>query len=110
MLGRSPVFRAMFMNEMKEKQSGEVIVKNFKHCIMLELLNFIYTDKVQDLDSVAGELLIAADFYDLPELKEICIHSLERHVNFNNFAHSLFVAERFQIISIREAVLKFVIE
>lgn len=109
-LVRSPVFRAMFTNEMKEKINNEVVVKNFKHDIMQELLKYIYTDKVGDLRLIAGDLLVAADYYDLPELKKICIKALEENVNTSNFAHSLFVAERLQIISIREAVLKFVIQ
>lgn len=110
MLARSPVFRAMFINEMKEKLNGEVDVKNFNHAVIQELINFIYTDKVQDLESIAGDLLLAADFYDLPELKEICIKSLEGNVTFANFSHSIIIAEHLQIISIREAVLKFVVE
>lgn len=109
-LARSPVFFAMFQNEMLEKQNSEVQVKDITHGVMKELIRFLYTDKVDKLDPIAGELLIAADYYDLPELKEICIRSLEMNVNLYNFAFSLHISKKFEIKSLKDTVLKFVVE
>lgn len=108
-LARSPVFLAMFKSEMKEKQSSEVHVKNFNYHEMRDMIQFMYTDKVEHLDSIAAELLGVADYYDLPELKQICLKWLQENVNLTNFAQTLFTAERFQIQSLREAVLRFVV-
>lgn len=108
-LARSPVFLAMFQNEMIEKQQGEVHVKNIKHRVMKEMIYFMYTSKVHELDSIAGDLVVAADYYDLPDLKEIAIKSLEGNINLENFAHSLYIAERFELKSLKETVLRYVV-
>lgn len=109
-LARSPVFCAMFQNETLEKQKSEVHVKDIEHSVMKEVIRFMYTDKVDMLDPIAGELLIAADYYDLPELKGICLKSLESNVNLNNFVYSLQISEKFEIKTLKDAVLKFVVE
>lgn len=108
-LARSPVFYAMFQNETLEKQKSEVHVNNIEHSVMKELVRFMYTDKVESLDLIAGDLLIAADYYDLPELKRICLKSLESNIDLNNFVYSLHISEKLEIKSLQDAVLKFVV-
>lgn len=108
-LARSPVFQAMFKNEMKEKKSGEVHVKNFNYQTMISVIRFMYTDKVEDLKFVANELLNAADYYDLPELKETCITWLQHNISIHNFVQALLTAERFAIRTLRDAALRFVV-
>lgn len=108
-LARSPVFRAMFLNEMKEKQNGEVRVNDIRHEVLKKMVMFIYSNRVSDLDPIAGELMLAADYYDLPDLRAMCLKSLEDHVTFKNFTFSLYIAERFGVVSLKEAVLNFVI-
>lgn len=110
MLARSPVFYAMIQHKMLEKQNSEVQVNDVRHEVMKEMIRFMYTDKAEKLDSIAGELLIAADRYDLPDLKKMCLKSLESNVNLNNFANSLHVSEKLKIKSLKDAVLKFVIK
>lgn len=108
-LARSPVFHAMFQNEMKEKHSDEVHVNNISHKVLKEMVLFMYSDKVNDMDAIAGDLMIAADYYDLPDLRIMCLKSLEANVTFKNFAYSLYIAERFGVVSLRKAVLRFVL-
>lgn len=108
-LARSPVFHAMFQNDMKEKQTGEVYINDISYEVLKEMVFFMYSDRVNDLDTIAGDLMLAADYYDLPDLKMMCLKSLEAHVTFINFAQSLFISERFGIDSLREAVLRFIV-
>lgn len=109
-LARSPVFLAMFQNDMMEKKSNQIHVKEIKHDILKQIISFMYSNKVEILDPVAGELMIAADYYDLPDLKDICLKSLELNINMGNFAHSLFVAERLGFETLKDSILRFVVE
>ncbi len=55
--GRSTVFREMFT----QSTENRIIIKNFSFRIVLEMLRFIYVEKVENLEVVAADLLIAAD-------------------------------------------------
>jgi BTB/POZ domain len=109
-LARSPVFFAMFSNEnFVENKSGEVHVNNIGYHVMMALLGYLYTDKVNDLEPIAGDLMAVADFYDLPELRATCLKSLEDNVNFDNFCSSLQIAVTFNIEKLRDIVLHFIV-
>lgn len=109
-LARSPVFLAMIQNEMVEGKSQKVNIDHIAFGVMQEMISFMYTSKVQDLETMAGDLLIAADYYDLPDLKDICQKWLEANITFDNFAHSLEIAVRYDIESLKDFVLKFIIK
>lgn len=60
----------MFEHDMEEKKNSRVEVKDVEPEVMAELLRFIYTGKTAtNLDSMAAELLAAADKYALERLK-----------------------------------------
>jgi BTB/POZ domain len=107
-LARSPVFMAMFSSDMLENNSATVSTNVFDSRTMEALIKFIYTDEVANLGEIDGNLMEAADFYDLPDLKEACRKSLERNINGSNFGATLQLAERFGIVSLREAVFSFI--
>ena len=46
------------------------------------------------LNKIADDLLIAADKYLVNELKEICIESLKKNLNKENFFKSLIIADK----------------
>jgi speckle-type POZ protein len=108
-LSRSPVFLAMFQHNMREGATGKVIVNSFEYRIMNELITFMYTNKVNELEEKAGDLLIAADYFDLTDLKEVCRTWLEANITLENFALSLQIADRYGIKSLKDSVLRFII-
>ena len=58
--GRSKVFAAMLNTDMLEKRTNNISVQ-FDKDIVQEMINFMYTGKVQQLDAVASELIKPAD-------------------------------------------------
>ncbi len=59
---RSPVFAAMFGHiEMDENKNGIVQIKDLEPDVLREMLKFIYTGKTTQLETMADELLSAAD-------------------------------------------------
>lgn len=74
---RSPVFKAMFEHDTLEKNNNEVVITDLTEESMTELLKFLYTGEVGDLNAQELlSLLVAADKYNLPKLKEQCSNSL----------------------------------
>lgn len=69
---RSPVFYAMFNQNLSEKTRNVVNVPDIHPIAFNEMLRFIYTGNVKDLKNYSFEILEAADKYQIEELKEMC--------------------------------------
>lgn len=65
---RSPVFAAMFDNDMKEKEKSCVEIVDMDKDVLREVLQYIYTDESSNLDNMTGGLLAAADKVSLTYL------------------------------------------
>lgn len=58
---RSAVFSAMFEHQMLEGKSNRVQIEDVDSDVMTEVLRFIYTGKINNIDKMADLLLPAAD-------------------------------------------------
>ncbi|KAK0161324.1 hypothetical protein PV327_009805 [Microctonus hyperodae] len=108
LIARSEVFSAMFSHEMKEQSKNEAIINDISAEVFEKMLEYIYTDKVTNLDALASELLYAADKYALEGLKEQCGMSLWKKINVNNAADILVLAYRHNIIELLEFTQNFI--
>jgi speckle-type POZ protein len=91
---RSSVFKAMLTTEMTEKKLSKIVIEDIDDATMQELLRFIYTREVQNLETLAPKLLYAAEKYDLYELKSICASHLTEEVSEKNVFENLVLADR----------------
>ncbi|KAG6545688.1 hypothetical protein Mapa_012873 [Marchantia paleacea] len=71
---RSPVFKAMFEHELKEKTCAVIRVADVPTPAMRALLLYIYTGDhdTKALQEHGMALLAAAHKYDIPDLKRVC--------------------------------------
>ena len=68
----SPVFRAMFESDMKEKESGVIKINDCDPYVMKALISFLYTEVISpQIDRL--QLLILADKYQISHLVEQCL-------------------------------------
>ncbi|XP_043479756.1 speckle-type POZ protein-like [Leptopilina heterotoma] len=105
---RSPVFAAMFKNKMTEGLTSVVEINDIKPAIFQQLLNFIYTDRVKNLEESAFELIYVAEKYQLEKLKNLCINSLNEKLSINTVSKTLEVADFYSIENLKNECLKFV--
>lgn len=91
----SPVFEAMFYGPLSS--SDCVVVPDIEPDIFQQLLNFMYTDKVE-LRSIeeALELLYAAKKYLLDELTDMCTTYVKDHMSIDNIITILNCPEYLQ--------------
>ena len=81
LMAMSPVFRVMFSGDFREKITGVCIILDFEGTIIRHLVNYMYgIDNLLTLHEVL-EVLVAADKYDVTELKSDCIDCLLFNVN-----------------------------
>ena len=93
---RSPVFRAMFQNDMAEKRTNRVEIQDLSEEVVAQMLRFIYTGS-SNLDvnnpDINYELLEAAEKYQLELLKKICANKLKSTLTVENCIQNLIFAE-----------------
>jgi speckle-type POZ protein len=91
---RSSVFHRMLTTDMMEKDLNKIEVDDIDSATMHELLRYIYTHKVKNIDQLAAKLLYAAEKYDLPELKSFCAAQMIKQLSSENVFESLVLADR----------------
>ena len=67
----------MFEHDMEESKRNRVDVTDVDSDVMADMLRFIYTGKAPNLETMAADLLAAADKYALDRLKVIRRTSLD---------------------------------
>lgn len=89
----SPFFNGMLTTNMKERISNAMkVTEDF--VVMKEVLRYIYTREVQNLDVIANELVFAAEKYLLGQLKKICIDSIVNTLDLSNVLQALIASDR----------------
>ncbi|XP_065205295.1 speckle-type POZ protein B-like isoform X6 [Planococcus citri] len=106
---RSPVFLAMFKHDTKENQLNRIEIEDINEVVIGEMLKYIYTGKCENLEIVAGELLAAADKYDLNRLKMMCARTLLERLSVENAASVLAIADMHGVKELKNKVIKFIV-
>lgn len=110
----SPVFKASLTSELKRQKEGEVFdevqVSDFDPDTIEEMLNFIYTGEVGITLTYkkALELILAADYYDLENLKEFCVAFLKINLMPSNCLLIQMYAERYRLNLLQEETTYFI--
>jgi speckle-type POZ protein len=102
---RSPVFAAMFKGELKEK--SEMEVRDMKPVVFNKLLQFIYANDC-DVGEFTEELLIAADKYDVKDLKELCEEEQRTKLTVDNAVRLLILSDKCQTKMLKNTVIQFI--
>lgn len=105
---RSSVFRAMFRAEMTESDANQVEIDDFTPEVIHEMLTFIYTESAPNLRTVAGELLRAADKYDLKLLKRMSGEVLMSSISIETAADVCILGEMFDVTNLKTRAIDFI--
>lgn len=91
---RSSVFEQMLVTNMKESELSKIEIEDFDSEVMKHVLQWLYTDKVRNIDDVAGRLVYAAEKYELEELKKNCIKKLIQKLSVDNVMSAFKISEQ----------------
>ncbi|XP_070508297.1 speckle-type POZ protein-like [Chironomus tepperi] len=105
---RSPVFEAMITSTMKEGTEKKVLIDDIDGRTLMELIRFVYSGKVNEIDSIATELIYAANKYDLQDLKPLCVESLAFNIDVNNALETLVLADLHQEKYLKKFAIDFI--
>jgi speckle-type POZ protein len=104
---RSPVFAAMFQHDMTESKTNEAEVTDVTPESFKALLRFIYTGHCE-VGNLAEELLVAANKYDIPELKQLCAKELGKKLTVGNAVRLLILSDLHQAKDLKDGVMRFI--
>ncbi|XP_008202409.1 speckle-type POZ protein-like [Nasonia vitripennis] len=105
----SSVFATMFDNEMnKEKKEIILEVNDISYDVLLEMIRFIYTGKVNGIEKMIGDLAIAAKKFALHRLLIICEQAMIKSMSIHNVVHSLLVADKVKMKELKATAIEFV--
>ena len=105
---RSTVLEAMFSHNMKEERDSKVEIQDMDKDILRKMIVFMYSGKVAGLDGKAADLLVAAEKYDLKELKRMCEDKLCVNLNLDNALDMLVLADLHGANNLRLITLEFI--
>ena len=106
---RSPVLAAMFERDTMEALESRVEITDIEANVFEQMLNFIYTGAVPSLNQqTAEELLVAADKYQLDELKLFCESYLCTQLSVASAPNLFLLAEGINAPKLQESALKLI--
>ncbi|KAG6494521.1 hypothetical protein ZIOFF_049553 [Zingiber officinale] len=104
----SPVFKCMFLHDLKEKQSSIIKIEDMSTDVCSALLAYMYgTIKQQDLEKHCFPLLAAADKYYLQDLRKCCEKMLLEDINSSNVFERLQAAWLYKLDRLKEDCFKY---
>lgn len=92
---RSPVFAAMFENEMEEKKTGVVNITDCDLETFNAFLLYIYSGEVEFQKCDVFLLYKVADKYRVPELMTICVDFMIRKLSVENICETFVFGNQF---------------
>lgn len=104
---RSSVFASMFEEEVNEYVNN-IDITDLTEEVFEEVLYFIYTDQVRNLDAMRDQLLHAAQKFELPRLVHLTEHALLKKLAVDNVCDRLIVADQYKLDAIKIAIIRFI--
>ena len=104
---RSSVLDAMFRTNMEESKLNRVKIVDMKKHIFQAMIRYIYTGLTDDVENIAEELLVAADKYQLSELKSKSEDILMDSISFQNASSFLTFGDLYSR-NLRCAAINFI--
>jgi speckle-type POZ protein len=94
-------------SERHDKQDKCLELPGLSDETLQELLRYIYTDHVNNLDTIASTLLPVGENYHLPGLKLLCERTLVETITPESVASLLLLADQFGCDSLKRAALAY---
>ena len=111
----SPYFQTMFQNDMTEARAGCIELREIKPKVLKTALKFVYESKIdvkdfKDDSDFSGELLAAAEMYQLENLKKIVEDELCGNLELENVLELVVMGDRHGASKLKEKALKLIVE
>lgn len=101
---KSKVFAKMLL----EGQLNEAVVTDFDGDVILEMVRFMYTEKVVSWKEMAPKLIYTAKKYEIKGLEKICIKALDFYLCVDNVLDYLPVAHQLEVEGLFDSCIELI--
>ncbi|GLT55852.1 hypothetical protein SLA2020_429820 [Shorea laevis] len=108
LVSRSPVFKAIFENEMEESRSGTIKISDVSYEALCAFINYLYTAEATLDEQMAYELLVLAEKYQVQHLKADCEKLLVSKLNWDKSVMSYAFAHQQNAKLLGDAALSLI--
>lgn len=92
-MAQSTVFEAMILSDLQEAQDGKVIIEKIRFEVMQQVVDYMHFGVLKAKNfSLVLEVLMAADRYDVQDLKEECLDHITSSLTKETAAEGLVMA------------------
>ena len=105
---QSPVFKRMFLVDMTEARKNSVEISDIDPLVVSDMLAFLYSGMAPNLETLARDLLIAANKYELPRLGAMCENALKMEMTVANAVELLLHSDLHQATELKKACMEFI--
>ncbi|XP_001603518.1 speckle-type POZ protein B-like [Nasonia vitripennis] len=105
----SEVFAVMFEHDNHEPEPYVIEIKDISCNVFIEMLRFVYTGRVNDMDRIVKNLLTAADKYAIEDLKAFCEKNLGDRITTDNAVDYLNLADLYNADNLKTQAINFII-
>ena len=104
-----PAFAATVDAVMDKNKSNSAKFDDIDSKTMLELLRFIYSGQITNIEEVDLQLLIVASKFGIDDLKQMCISPLMETFPKKGYTKVLKIADELRIEDLKENIIDFII-
>lgn len=108
LVARSSVFAEHFVLHADNANTPVYHINELQPEVVRAMLQFIYTNNVNNICNMAEELMKAAEYYKLKGLKTLCEQELIKKLDVTNAAELLIISAKFNSLDLQHEVTKFI--
>ena len=105
---QSPVFKKMFVSDMKEKQTSLVEISDINPAVLSDMVAYLYTGTAPNIHTLAKDLLAVADKYELTPLFNQCENTLNSEIKISNAVDLFLLADLHNAAYLKKNCLHFI--
>ncbi|KAL9966595.1 hypothetical protein ACROYT_G024697 [Oculina patagonica] len=105
----SPFFSALLDSDMRENREGTIRLEHMTETVMRDILEFMQSGKTEVTQTNAQDLIEAADYLFLPNLKIFAGRFMKENLTISNCILMYYFAEKYRcdelVVNVREFIL-----
>ncbi|XP_035225092.1 uncharacterized protein LOC118197667 [Stegodyphus dumicola] len=105
---RSSVFSRMLQTKMTEAKNDTIEISDVDPNVMEQMLSFMYSGYLEDMEDSVGELYALADRYDVSSLRKKCSNFFKSNFTFGNVCNILQLADLHSDTDLFNSALAFI--
>ena len=101
-------FEKMFKSQMKERYESSIIIHEIDSTAMKLVIDYMYEGNIIIDNTTVMDILAAADFLQLAEIKLFCFEFLKEHISFDSWYAVLSAAKLYRCDQLQKYTYQFI--